>query len=74
MRARNQLVMLLARTNVALSFGESAPFEEYIRNAPNPKFQSVSTQTTTRDLAKCFLIERLSLLRNLVLILLIVCA
>jgi hypothetical protein len=45
---------LLARVDVPISFGESAAFEEYINNAHNPKFQAVSTQTTTRDLAKMF--------------------
>ena len=38
MRARNELVRLLARTDAALSFGESAAFEEYIRNAHNLSF------------------------------------
>jgi hypothetical protein len=38
MRARNELVRLLTRIDVALSFGESAAFEEYIRNAHNLSF------------------------------------
>ena len=54
MRARTELCRLLARVDVPISFGESAAFEEYICNAHNPKFQAVSTQTTTRDLAKMF--------------------
>ena len=54
MRARTELCRLLARVDVPISFGESAAFEEYINNAHNPKFQAVSTQTTTRDLAKMF--------------------
>ena len=54
MRARTELCRLLARVDVPISFGESVAFEEYINNAHNPKFQAVSTQTTTRDLAKMF--------------------
>jgi hypothetical protein len=54
MRARNELCRFLSRVDVAISIGESAAFEEYIKNAHNPKFSAVSTQTTTRDLAKMF--------------------
>lgn len=52
--ARTQLVRLLARLDVPVSLGESYAFEDYIRTAHNPKFVSVSRQTTTRDLLKYF--------------------
>ena len=52
--ARTQLVRLLARLDVPISLGESYAFEEYIRTAHNPKFVSVSRQTTTRDMLKYF--------------------
>jgi len=54
MRAHTKLCRLLARLDVPISFGEIAAFEEYINNAHNPKFQAVSTHTTTRDLNKMF--------------------
>ena len=54
MRARTELCRLLARVDVPISFGECPAFQEYINNAHNPKFQAVSTQTTTRDLTKMF--------------------
>ena len=66
MRARTELCRLLARVDVPISFGESNAFEEYIKNAHNPKFVAVSRQTTTRDLTKMFderkvkLVERLA--------------
>jgi hypothetical protein len=53
-RARTELCRLLATVDVPISFGECVVFEEYIKNAHNPKFVAVSTQTTTRDLAKLF--------------------
>jgi hypothetical protein len=37
-----------------LSLGETDAFEEFIRIAHNPKFTSVSRQTTTRDFQKYF--------------------
>jgi len=52
--ARTQLFRLLARLDVPISLGESYSFEEYIRTAHNPKFVSVSSQTTTRDMLKYF--------------------
>ena len=54
LRARTELCRFLSRVDVAISLGESAAFEEYIVNAHNPRFKAVSTQTTTRDLAKMF--------------------
>jgi hypothetical protein len=54
MRARTELCRLLSRVDLSISFGECAAFEDYIVNAHNPKFQAVSTQTMTRDLAKMF--------------------
>ena len=52
--ARTQLVRLLARLDVPISSEELYAFEEYIRTAHNPKFVSVSRQTTTRDMLKYF--------------------
>ena len=53
-RARTALVKLLARLDVPICMGESDIFEEYIRDAHNPKFVPVSRQTTTRDIQKYF--------------------
>ncbi|WVZ50926.1 LOW QUALITY PROTEIN: hypothetical protein U9M48_002131 [Paspalum notatum var. saurae] len=53
-RARTQLCKLIARLDLPLTFAESPAFEEYIKLAHNPKFKSVSRQTTTRDLGKYF--------------------
>ena len=50
--ARTQLVRLLARLDVPIYLGESYAFEEYIRTVHNPKFVSISRQTTTRDMLK----------------------
>ena len=52
--AHTQLIRLFARLDVPISLGESYAFEEYIRTAHNPKFVSVSRQTTTRDMLKYF--------------------
>jgi hypothetical protein len=54
MHACTELYRLLPRVDLPINFGESTAFEEYIYSAHNPKFQVVSTQTTTRDLAKMF--------------------
>ena len=45
---------MLARLDVPVPLGESDAFEEYIRTAHNPKYVSVSRQTTTRDMLKYF--------------------
>jgi hypothetical protein len=73
MVARNELVRLLARLEIPISLGENAAFEHYIRTVHNPKFVPVSRQTTTRDMVKYFTDKRLSLLRLLLLLMLIVC-
>jgi len=52
--ARTQLCRLIARLDLPLGFGDSEIFEEYIKIAHNPRFASVSRQTTTRDLAKYY--------------------
>ncbi|KAG2640242.1 hypothetical protein PVAP13_2KG060416 [Panicum virgatum] len=52
--ARTQLCRLIARLDLPLGFGDSEIFEEYIKIAHNPRFASVSWQTTTRDLAKYY--------------------
>jgi hypothetical protein len=50
--ARTELVRLIAREDLPLSFGESDAFQEYIVRAHNPKFVKYSRQTTTRDFVK----------------------
>ena len=47
--ARKELCRLIARLNLALSFGYEDAFEEYIQRAHNPHFARVSRQTTSRD-------------------------
>ena len=54
MRARTELVRLIARLDVPISLGESEAFVEYIKNAHNPKYTKVSRQTTSRDILKYF--------------------
>lgn len=45
-----------------LGIGETAAFEEYIQHAHNPRFSKVSRQTTSRDIAKCFIERRAKLM------------
>ena len=52
--ARTELVRLIAREDLPLTFGQSAAFEEYIQNAHNPRFSVVSRQTISRDVFKVF--------------------
>ena len=52
--ARQELCRLIAKEDLPLGFGESPAFEEYIKRAHNPRFSSVSRQTTTRDLIKYY--------------------
>jgi hypothetical protein len=52
--ARTELVRLIARLNIPIILGDSDDFVEYITNAHNPKYKSVSRQTTTRDITKYF--------------------
>ncbi|WVZ51679.1 hypothetical protein U9M48_002795 [Paspalum notatum var. saurae] len=60
-----KLCRLIARLDLPLNFGESAAFEDYIKIAHNPRYSTVSRQTTTRDVEKHFkdkhakLVERL---------------
>ncbi|CAO2162022.1 unnamed protein product [Urochloa humidicola] len=51
-RARTQLCRLICRLDLPLCVGASPAFEEYIREAHNPRFTHVSAQTTARDLIK----------------------
>ena len=51
-RARTKLCRLIARLDLPLCVGASAAFEEYIREAHNPRFTSISARTTARDLIK----------------------
>ena len=41
---------LIARLDLPLGIGETDAWEEYIQTSHNPRFNSVSTQTTTHDL------------------------
>ncbi|BAF06121.1 Os01g0741800 [Oryza sativa Japonica Group] len=63
--ARTELVKLIAREDLPLCFGESAAFEEYIQKAHNPRFCSVSRQTTSRDVFKVFDSQRAMLIETL---------
>jgi hypothetical protein len=53
--ARTELCRLIARLDLPLSLGASIEFEEYIRNAHNPRFVRVSRTTTTSDLDAYFI-------------------
>jgi hypothetical protein len=53
--ARVKLVRLLARLDLFLILGETEAWEEYIKTAHNPRYKTVSRQTTTRDLLKYFI-------------------
>ena len=63
--ARRELCRLITRLDLPLGFGYEKAFEEYIQRAHNPRFVSVSRQTTTRDLEKYFLDRRYSLIECL---------
>lgn len=52
--ARQSLCRLIALEDLPLNFGESKSFENYIRTAHNPRFSTVSRQTTTRDIVKYY--------------------
>jgi len=52
--ARTQLCHLIARLDLPLGFGDSKAFEDYIKIAHNPRFATISRQTTTRDLVKYY--------------------
>ena len=52
--ARKELCRFIARADLTLNIGESPTFEEYIQQAHNPRFSSVSRQTTTRDMVKYY--------------------
>jgi hypothetical protein len=53
--ARSELCYLIARLDLPLSLGASVEFEEYIRNAHNPRFVRVSRTTTTTHLDAYFI-------------------
>jgi hypothetical protein len=53
--ARVKLVRLLARLDLFLIHGETKAWEEYIKTTHNPRYKTVSRQTTTRDLLKYFI-------------------
>jgi hypothetical protein len=63
--ARKELCRLIARLDLPLGFGFETAFEEYIQRAHNPRFKSVSRQTTTRDLEKYWLARRYELIDKL---------
>jgi hypothetical protein len=62
--ARVQLVRLLARLKLPLILGETEAWEEYIKTAHNPRYKTVSRQTTTRDLLKYFIDKRDNLIES----------
>ena len=47
--ARKELRRFIVRADLPLNIGESAVFEDYIKQAHNPRFTLVSRQTATRD-------------------------
>ena len=51
---RTQLCRLISRLDLPISLGATDAFEEYIKIAHNPRFNSVSRQTTGRDLVKYY--------------------
>ncbi|KAG8072717.1 hypothetical protein GUJ93_ZPchr0006g42464 [Zizania palustris] len=63
--ARMQLVRLIARDDLPISFGESVAFVEYLKLAHNPKFTPVSRFTTARDIAKYFTERRGKVIESL---------
>jgi hypothetical protein len=63
--ARTQLCLLIARLDLPVCFGETNAFEEYIKIAHNPRFASVSRQTTTRDIVKYYADCRAKLIATL---------
>jgi hypothetical protein len=52
--ARKELCRFIARADLPLNIGESAAFEDYIKQAHNPRFTHVSRQTTSRDMVKYY--------------------
>lgn len=46
------LCKLIAKLDLRVCIGEINAFEEYIREAHNPRFSSISTRTTTGDIIK----------------------
>jgi hypothetical protein len=62
--ARTQLCRLIARLDLPLSIGESDAFEEYIKIAHNPRFVSVSRQSTSRDFVKYYTDRRSELMES----------
>ena len=51
-RQKEALACLIASNDLPLGFGESPAFAEYIRTAHTPDFQTVSRQTTSRNMKK----------------------
>jgi hypothetical protein len=62
--SRTQLCRLIARLDLPLSIGESDAFEEYIKIAHNPRFVSVSRQSTSRDFVKYYTDRRSELMES----------
>ncbi|CAN6271926.1 unnamed protein product [Urochloa humidicola] len=63
--ARNELCRLIARLDLPLGVGETQAWEDYIKNAHNPRFQKVSRQTATRDMHKLYADQRALLMHSL---------
>jgi hypothetical protein len=64
MIARTELCRLIARLDLPLGIGETQAWSDYIKNAHNPLFKSVTRQTTTRDLAKLYAEQREMLMKD----------
>jgi hypothetical protein len=64
MVARIELCRLIARLDLPLGIGENQAWTDYIKNAHNPLFKSVSRQTTTRDMSKLYDEQREMLMKH----------
>jgi hypothetical protein len=64
MVARIELCRLIARLDLPLGIGENQAWTDYIKNAHNPLFKSVSRQTTTRDMSKLYDEQREMLMKR----------
>ncbi|GJN31501.1 hypothetical protein PR202_gb19909 [Eleusine coracana subsp. coracana] len=52
--ARNELCRLIVVLDLPLGFGSTEAFKRYIQVAHNPRFDTVSRQTTSRDIKKVY--------------------
>lgn len=63
--ARTELCRMIVCLDLPLGIGGTDAFERYIKRAHNPRFASVSRQTTTRDFAKFYNARRAVLMESL---------